>query len=95
MTAKSGVTKHSSHEPDKDLPELTDEMLARGRFKKAGRRISRKAGAATFRKALGRPRLANPKQAISLRLDAAVLSRWKATGSGWQTRMAETLQQAL
>lgn len=95
MTAKSGVTRRTSHEPDRDLPELTDEMLARGRFKKAGKRISRKAGVAAFRKVIGRPRLENPKQAISLRLDADVLNRWKAGGPGWQTRMAESLRQVL
>ncbi|MEK6806728.1 MAG: BrnA antitoxin family protein [Pseudomonadota bacterium] len=95
MTAKSGVTRHSSHEPDRELPELTDAMLARGHYKKAGKRISRKAGAAAFRKVIGRPRLENPKQAISLRLDVAVLNRWKASGPGWQTRMAESLRQVL
>jgi uncharacterized protein (DUF4415 family) len=32
-----------------------------------------------------------PKAAISLRLPVSVLDRWKATGPGWQTRMAEVL----
>lgn len=58
----------------KDLPELTEEMLARAVVKKGGR-----------------PRSANPRQLISLRLPADVLARWKATGPGWQTRMAERL----
>lgn len=39
----------------------------------------------------GRPRAAVPRQMISLRLPAQVLERWKATGPGWQTRMAERL----
>jgi uncharacterized protein (DUF4415 family) len=39
----------------------------------------------------GRPRAANPRQLISLRLPAEVISRWRATGPGWQTRMAERL----
>lgn len=43
-----------------------------------------------FKKA-GRPRSANPKQMISLRLPPEVIARWKATGPGWQTRMAERL----
>ncbi len=43
-----------------------------------------------FKKA-GRPRSANPRQMISLRLPPEVIARWKATGPGWQTRMAERL----
>jgi uncharacterized protein (DUF4415 family) len=39
----------------------------------------------------GRPRLENPRQLISLRLPAEVIARWRATGPGWQTRMAERL----
>jgi uncharacterized protein (DUF4415 family) len=57
-----------------ELPELTDEMLARGRVNKGGRPVS-----------------ANPRKLISLRLPVDVIERWKATGPGWQTRMAERL----
>lgn len=57
-----------------ELPELTDEMLARAVLKRGGR-----------------PRSANPRQLISLRLPAEVIARWRATGPGWQTRMAERL----
>ena len=39
----------------------------------------------------GRPKLENPRQMISLRLPPDVIERWKASGPGWQTRMAETL----
>ena len=39
----------------------------------------------------GRPVSANPRKLISLRLPVDVIERWKATGSGWQTRMAERL----
>ncbi len=39
----------------------------------------------------GRPVSANPRKSISLRLPADVLERWKSTGPGWQTRMAERL----
>jgi len=42
----------------------------------------------------GRPRSANPRQLISLRLPAEVIARWRATGPGWQTRMAERLARA-
>lgn len=39
----------------------------------------------------GRPVSSNPRKLISLRLPADVIERWKATGAGWQTRMAERL----
>ena len=39
----------------------------------------------------GRPVSANPRKPISLRLPAEVIERWRATGPGWQTRMAERL----
>ena len=58
----------------KELPELTEDMLAR----------------ATLRKG-GIPKSMNPRQMISLRLPPDVIERWKATGPGWQTRMAERL----
>ena len=39
----------------------------------------------------GRPLSPNPRKLISLRLPANVIERWKATGPGWQTRMADRL----
>ena len=39
----------------------------------------------------GRPVLPNPRKLISIRLPADVIERWRATGPGWQTRMAERL----
>ena len=58
----------------KELPELTDDMLARGKVNKGGR-----------------PRSANPRKLISIRLPENVIQRWRATGPGWQTRMADRL----
>lgn len=40
----------------------------------------------------GRPKSDNARVAISLRLPPETLRRWKATGPGWQTRMAEQLK---
>lgn len=39
----------------------------------------------------GRPRSVNPRKLISIRLPVDVIERWKATGPGWQTRIAERL----
>jgi len=73
----SRVDAHTLQAQDyKDLPELTEEMLARAKVNKGGRPLS-----------------ANPRKLISLRLPADVIERWKATGAGWQTRMADRLSQ--
>lgn len=37
---------------------------------------------------------ATTKQAMTLRLDADVLARWRASGKGWQTKMAAILTAA-
>ena len=75
---KSDLARVDAHsvkaEEYKELPELTEEMLARAKINKGGRPFS-----------------PNPRKLISLRLPANVIERWKATGPGWQTRMAERL----
>ena len=75
---KSDLARVDAHviQPDEyaELPELTEEMLARAKVSKGGRPVS-----------------PNPRKLISLRLPADVIERWKATGAGWQTRMAERL----
>jgi uncharacterized protein (DUF4415 family) len=78
MKGKSAGTRRTSNRASKELPELTDEMLSRAVLKRAGKRV-------------GRPKLENPKVAISLRLPPEVLKRWRASGDGRQTRMAEVL----
>lgn len=42
-------------------------------------------------KKAGRPMSTSPRKPISLRLPAETLDRWKASGPGWQTRMAAVL----
>jgi uncharacterized protein (DUF4415 family) len=75
---KSDLARVDAHvvkaEEYEELPELTDDMLARATVNKGGRPVS-----------------PNPRKLISLRLPASVIEQWKATGPGWQTRMAERL----
>lgn len=40
----------------------------------------------------GRPKTEMPKQQVTLRLDADVLTGLRATGPGWQTRANEVLK---
>jgi uncharacterized protein (DUF4415 family) len=69
--------------PDDDLPEITDDMLARAELR-IGERVIRR----------GRPPSAAPKQAVKLRLDPDVLAHFRATGRGWQTRINAALRRA-
>ncbi len=41
----------------------------------------------------GRPKLANPKQLVSVRYSAEVLAYFKSTGDGWQSRMDGVLRE--
>ena len=41
----------------------------------------------------GRPKLANPKQLVSVRYSQEVLDFFKSTGKGWQSRMDGVLRQ--
>lgn len=68
-------------DPD-DAPELTNTFFEQADLYDGERLVRR-----------GRPRIAQPKVAVSLRLPQDVLARWKASGPGWQTRMIEVLRQ--
>ncbi|HET9047936.1 MAG TPA: BrnA antitoxin family protein [Chiayiivirga sp.] len=68
---------------DPDIPEITDDWIA-GADLYHGQKLVRR----------GRPKLDNPRQLLSLRLPPQVIERWKASGPGWQTRMAEALEKS-
>ncbi|MBI5120361.1 MAG: BrnA antitoxin family protein [Rhodospirillales bacterium] len=82
------ITAAAKSDPD-NLP-LDDAMLSRMRpvAKVAPELVGMARGP-------GRPRLENPKQAIKLRLSPDVVSYFRATGKGWQTRIDETLRKAV
>jgi uncharacterized protein (DUF4415 family) len=63
-----------------ELPMLTEEMLARGVWKRNG-------------KVIGRPKLEAPKQRIAIRISPDVAAYFRATGKGWQTRMDVALSE--
>jgi uncharacterized protein (DUF4415 family) len=68
------------HEYD-EIPELTDEMVERADLYH-GRKLIRR----------GRPKSDDPKQLITLRLDAAVLRWFQQTGPGYQSRIGAALK---
>jgi uncharacterized protein (DUF4415 family) len=46
---------------------------------------------AEYKRGVGRPKLANAKVPVSLRLDPEVLAAYRRTGSGWQQRVNDIL----
>ena len=48
----------------------------------------------SIRRARGRPKVAAPKEAVTLRLDPATLAKFRAKGDDWRSRMAEVLDKA-
>lgn len=103
MTASRPATPPSSDETDRtdrtdlarvdahviqpeeyeEIPELTDEMMARADVYVAG---------VLVRRGRGRPRKADAKRQVTLRLDPDVLERLRASGPGWQVRVNEVLR---
>jgi uncharacterized protein (DUF4415 family) len=85
-----------SERADRDNPVWTKDTF--GRARKARDVLPEILGAATSARLLkprGRPKTGNARTLISLRLPPETLARWKATGPGWQTRMADALTKAV
>jgi uncharacterized protein (DUF4415 family) len=72
---------------DDDLPELDDDFFARAR---PAAEVMGEAFMEMARRP-GRPKAVAPKQPVTLRLDAAIAQRLRASGKGWQTRVNDEL----
>ena len=68
--------------------DLTDEELSR--FRPASEVLS--AGLQAKLRSPGRPKAEVTKERITIRLSPDVLSAFRASGPGWQTRMNEALR---
>jgi uncharacterized protein (DUF4415 family) len=77
---------------DDDSPEWTDDVFDRAQFSIGGKVIREATGTLTKR---GRPKSADPKQQVTLRLDSVVLERFRAMGPRWQSRINLELRKAL
>ena len=82
MSAKRKSSNPISHDPE-TLPEITDAWISEADLYHGEKLVRR-----------GRPKVANPRQLLSLRLPPKVIERWRATGPGWQTRMADALEKS-
>jgi len=72
---------------DDENPEWTDEMFARAR---PAAEVMGEAFMEMARKP-GRPKAVAPKKPVTIRLDAEVAQRLRASGKGWQTRVNDEL----
>jgi uncharacterized protein (DUF4415 family) len=72
---------------DDDIPEMTAADFARA---KPARKVAPGVVAA-MKRARGRPKLDQPKEHVTLRLDAAVVDAFKKQGPGWQRRINDAL----
>jgi uncharacterized protein (DUF4415 family) len=66
-----------------EIPELTEEWFKRATLHIGGVPVPR-----------GRPKLKNPKEPVSLRLDPDVLAHFRRSGRGWQSRINAVLRKA-
>lgn len=80
MSAKRKSSVRTSHKVD-EVPELDRDWIEGADYYEGTRLVRR-----------GRPKLEKPKRLLSLRLPPDVIANWKASGPGWQTRMAEMLE---
>lgn len=82
MTKNVKSTDANWHDPD-DAPKLTDAWTQEADVYR-GKTVLRR----------GRPKLAQTKRHVSLRLDQDVIDIFKADGPGWQVRVNQALRKA-
>jgi uncharacterized protein (DUF4415 family) len=82
MSAKRKDSARTSRGKD-EPPEITESWVTEADLRRGSKIVRR-----------GRPKLLNPRRLLSLRLPPNVIASWKASGPGWQTRMAEVLEKS-
>jgi uncharacterized protein (DUF4415 family) len=64
-----------------EIPELTDDLFDQADLYHGTTLVRR-----------GRPKSANPKEAVNIRLDTDVVEHFRKSGPGWQTRINDLLR---
>jgi uncharacterized protein (DUF4415 family) len=105
MTVSRSAIKPEWIDPH-DAPELTDEMAEMAQLSVGGR-IVRPATGVLTKDGMKRvapftipipgrpPQRGEAKKQVTLRLDADLVKKFRATARGWQTRLNETLRKAV
>lgn len=87
--AKPGYTK-ADIEAVSNNPEWTKEDFAKARpFKDVFPDLH-----ASIKRSRGRPKVENPKEAVTLRLSPDTVEKFKAVGDDWRAKMAKALERA-
>lgn len=82
-------------DPD-DAPPLTEEFFDHGTWQIGDAQVTREeAQAALIKRGRGRPKSEAAKVPVKLRLDPDLVAALRATGTGWQTRVNDTLRATL
>lgn len=87
MTARKRASRRSLKS---DLSRVDAHVVTSAEYQEIPELTSEMLARGTIRKA-GRPISDNPRKLITIRLPENVIARWKSTGPGWQTRMADRL----
>ncbi len=81
---KSNLQKVDEHIISKaeyeEIPELSEDFFTKGQLYRDGKPVKR-----------GRPKSANPKVSTTIRLNSEIVTFFKASGNGWQTRINDAL----
>jgi uncharacterized protein (DUF4415 family) len=89
MPVKKRATRRGWVDPD-DAPEWTQQQFDRAEVAVGGKVIAPAQG--TLTRPRGRPKKADAKVHIHIRLSPQVLGHFRATGPGWQRRIDEVLR---
>ena len=87
MNAKKPASRRSLKS---DLARVDAHVVQKGEYEELPELNEEMLARAKVNKG-GRPVSSNPRKLLSIRLPADVIDRWKATGPGWQTRIAKRL----
>ena len=87
MAAKKGASRRSLKS---DLKRVDAHATKAREYDELPEATSEMLARATVSRG-GRPVSANPRRLITIRLPSDVIAKWRSTGPGWQTRMAERL----
>jgi uncharacterized protein (DUF4415 family) len=82
--AKKKAAGSSILDSGDDAPELTDAFFAAATVRDGGKIVCR-----------GRPKLAAPKQLVTIRFPAETLGRLRAMGPGWQGVVVKAVEKEL
>jgi uncharacterized protein (DUF4415 family) len=87
MVAKKGASRRSLKS---DLKRVDAHVIDPREYVELPEATPEFVARATVKKG-GRPVSKNPRQLITIRLPVDVIAKWRSSGPGWQTRMAERL----